>query len=89
MEAYQASKTGTSMGALDLRGKHSWDDVLRVLKDAEAAYQEAGRKGLRKVGRAITAKSEVVLPYLQLIPNESFCSTLCGGLKIIFKIGFM
>lgn len=89
MEAYQASKSGPSISALNLRGKHSWDDVLLVAKEAEAVYQEAGRKGLRKVGRAITAKSELVLPYLQLIPNEFFCSIVCGGLKLVFKIGFL
>jgi hypothetical protein len=89
MEAYQASMKGSSISALDLRGKHSWDDVLRAAKDAEAAYLEAGGKGLRKAGRFITAKSEAMLSYLQLIPNGFYTSILCGGLKLVFEIGFV
>ena len=77
------------INALDLRGKHSWDDVLRVAKEAEAAYLEAGGKRLRKAGRFVTAKSEAVLPYLRLIPNGFFTSILCGGLRLVFEIGFV
>jgi hypothetical protein len=87
MEAYQASMKDQSVSALDLRGKHTWDDVLRVAKDAEAAYLKAGGKGLRKAGRFITAKSEAMLPYLQLIPNGFYTSLLCGGLKLVFEVG--
>jgi hypothetical protein len=87
MEAYQASMKGSSISALDLRGKHSWDDVLRVAKDAEAVYLQAGGKGLRKAGRFITAKSEAMLSYLQLVPNGIYTSILCGGLKLVFEIG--
>jgi hypothetical protein len=89
MEAYQASIKDSSISGLDLRGKHSWDDVLRAAKDAEAAYLKAGGKGLRKAGRFITAKSEAVLPYLQLIPNGFYTSILCGGLKLVFEIGLV
>jgi hypothetical protein len=87
MEAYQASMKDPSISKLDLRGTHSWDDVLQVAKDAEAAYLEAGGKVLRKAGRFITAKSEAMLPYLELIPNGTFTSILCGGLKLVFGVG--
>jgi hypothetical protein len=87
MEEYQNSMKDPSISALDLRGKHSWDDVLQIAKDAEATYLKAGRKGLRKAGRFITAKSEAMLPYLQLIPNGFFTSILCGGLKLVFGVG--
>jgi hypothetical protein len=89
MKAYQASIKDPSISALDLCGNHSWDDVLQAAKDAEAAYLEAGGKGLRKVGRFITAKSEAMLPYLQLIPNGFYTSILCGGLKLVFEIGLV
>lgn len=87
MAAYQASTKDPSISAFNLRGKHSWDDVLRVAKDAEAAYLKAGGKRLRKAGRFISAKSEAMLPYLQLIPNGFFTSILCGGLKLVFGVG--
>jgi hypothetical protein len=87
MEEYQNSMKDPSISALDLRGKHCWDDVLQIAKDAEATYLKAGRKGLRKAGRIITAKSEAMLPYLQLIPNGFFTSILCGGLKLVFGVG--
>ncbi|MCJ1385307.1 hypothetical protein MMC17_008429 [Xylographa soralifera] len=86
MQAYQSSMKDSSISALDLRGKHSWDDVLRVAKDAEIVYQRAGGKGLRKAGRFITTKSGAVQPYLRLIPNDSYASILCGGLRLVFEI---
>ena len=76
----------SSIAAFDLRGKHSWDDVLRVAKDAEMTYQEAGRKKLRKAGRYITTKSEAMQPYLRLIPNAFYTSTLYGGLRLVFGV---
>ena len=86
MEAYQSSMKDSRISTLDLRGKHSWEDVLRVAKDAEVAYQKAGGKGLRKTGRFITAKSEAVQPYLRLIPNGLYTSILCGGLRLVFEV---
>ena len=76
----------SSIGVLDLSGKYSWDDVLRVAKDAEVVYQKAGRKGLRKAGRIITAQSGAVQPYLRLIPNETFSPVLYGGLRLVFEV---
>ena len=89
MEAYQSSTKNSSINALDFRGKHSWEDVLRVAKDAEAAYQKAGGKGLRKAGRTIMAVSGAVQPYLQLIPNGFYTSILCGGLKLVFEVNIV
>jgi hypothetical protein len=87
MKAYQESIKDPSISEFDLRGKHSWDDVLRVAKDAEATYLKAGGRGLRKAGRSIIDKSEAAMPYLRLILNGFYTSILCGGLKLIFGVG--
>lgn len=88
MKAYQHSIKNSSVKSLDLSETHSWDEVMRLVKDTEAAYLEAGRSGLRRVGRFIGAQSESVLPYLRLIPNGFYTSIVCGGLKLIFELSF-
>ena len=86
MQAYQASLKDPKLNALNLQGKHSWEDVFRAAKDAEVEYVKAGGRGLRRAGRVTTAYSEAVMPVLQLIPNGEFTSILCGGLKLIFGV---
>ncbi len=85
MIAYQQSLKDPGIKSLDLGGTHSWDEVMRLVKDTEAAYLEAGR-GLRQAGRSIGARSESVLPYLRLIPNGFYTSIICGGLKLVFEL---
>ena len=75
--------------SIDLSATHSWDEVMRVVKDTEAAYLEAGRSGLRRAGRSIGARSESVLPYLRLIPNGFYTSIICGGLKLVFELSIV
>jgi hypothetical protein len=89
METYQASLKESTAVTLDFRGKHSWEEVLKIAKDAETTYQEAGANGLRKVGRLITAESESMIPYLGLIPNGFYTSILCGGLKLVFQVSIV
>lgn len=84
VQAYQASLKDPKLSALDIRGKHSWEDVFRAAKDAEAEYLKAGEKGLRRAGRITTAYADAVMPVLKLIPNGEFTSILCGGLKLVF-----
>ena len=86
MKAYQNSTRDANLNEFDLSGKHSWDEVLRIAKDAVAAYQKSGRNGLRNSGRVLSSKSEALLPHLQLIPNGFFTSILCGGLKVVFSV---
>ena len=89
MQAYQASLKDPKLSSLDLRGKHSWEDVFRAAKDAEAEYLKAGNKGLRRAGRITTAYADAVMPVLNLIPNGEFTSILCGGLKLVFGMSNM
>lgn len=86
MEAYQESFKQKELLGFDLRGQHSWDEVLRIAKDAENRYLQEGKGPVRKVGRYIADHSEGVIPYLRLIPNSTYGSVLCGGLKLIFEV---
>lgn len=75
--------------SLDLKGTHSWDEVMQLVKDKNDAYLEAGQNGLRGMGRSITSHSKSVGPYLRLIPNDFFASIVNGGLKLIFELSFV
>lgn len=86
METYQDSMKDRTISVLNLREKHSCDEVLQVARDAETIYTQAGKKGLRRAGRFITSKSEADLPLVRLIPNENYLSVLCGGLKTVFEV---
>ena len=86
MQAYQHSMKDSNVRHLDLSGTHSWDEVLRLVKRTEAAYLEAGRTGLRRVGRFIGIQSESMVSYLKFIPNGFYESTVCGGLKFILEL---
>ncbi|KAL9115249.1 MAG: hypothetical protein Q9227_001043 [Pyrenula ochraceoflavens] len=83
MEAYQASIDDSKTRLLDLRGKHTWDEVLQVPKDARTAYIAVGVSKLRKSGRfvsknaeaaaaRISEKREKVLKTLLRIPDVIF-----------------
>ncbi|KAI1630225.1 hypothetical protein EDD37DRAFT_645943 [Exophiala viscosa] len=85
MKRYQYSTKDSKARPLDLGGTHSWDEVMRLVKDAEATYLEAGQSRLRQVGRLIGAQSESMVPFLRLIPNGFYTSIICGGLKLIFE----
>ena len=86
MEAYQASMKNPKLKKLDLREKHSWDEVMQVAKEAETAYLQAGEKGFRKLSRIVTAKSPAALPFTRLIPEEYYGTVLAGGLRLVFGV---
>ncbi|KAH7091246.1 hypothetical protein FB567DRAFT_518271 [Paraphoma chrysanthemicola] len=88
LEQYQKSFPGAqSKTRIDLRGSHSWDEVIRAAKDAEAAYQTDRKKGMtgtvRGYFRHLGDYSVAVTPWVGLLPNDKYFSTLCGGLKLV------
>ena len=88
MEAYQGSIKDSKVRPLDLGGTHTWDEVMQLVKDTETKYLEAGRNGHRRLFRYIGAQSDSVVPFLRLIPNGTYTSIVCGGLKLIFELSF-
>ena len=87
MIKYQESTDDNKVRSVDLDATHSWDEVIRSVKEKESQYLEAGR--MRRVTRLITAYSESVLPFLRLIPNGFYTSIICGGLKLIFELSLV
>jgi hypothetical protein len=59
---------------------------MRLVKDNQVLYQEAGRRPWRWVGRFLAGQAENVHPFLRLIPNDFTASVVCGGLKCIFEL---
>lgn len=86
MKAYQSSHQDSKVKSLDLSGTHSWDEVMAVVRLTERTYFAAGRRGSRRVGRIISDQAESVLPALRLIPNGTYTSIACGGLKLVFEL---
>jgi hypothetical protein len=87
MKRYQQSIKDPELRNLDVLSRaHSWDDVMRIAKDAELVYLEAGKTGARRAGRFVATHAESVVPFLSLIPNGFYTSIVCGGLKLIFEV---
>lgn len=87
MEAYQMSSDDPKIKALNIRGEQSWKEVIQKVRDAEERYVKAGHGWFRKHGRTMTDKSAVFLPVVRLIPNDSFCSVISGGLRLVVELG--
>lgn len=86
MESYQESIKGCGVQALDLKATHSWESVLRLAKDVEKDYVNAGKKGPRRFARLLGNQAQEKVSYLKLIPNDLYASIVAGGLKIIFQV---
>ena len=62
---------------------------MRAARDAEAQYPDAkkGAKGaVKRYFRLAGDYSSAVTPWIGLLPNDKYFSTLCGGLKLIFAV---
>jgi hypothetical protein len=75
---------------LTVRGAHTWDEVVLAARDAEANYLADAKKGLqgvvRRFFRVIGDYSSAATPWIGLLPNDSYFSVLCGGLKLVFGV---
>lgn len=74
----------------DIRGAHSWDEVVEAVQHAEAVYKThgSGIGGLhRKIFRVIGDYNDALEPWIKLIPTEDhYLSVLCGGLKLFLGV---
>ena len=86
IEHYQNSAEDPKVKALNIRGHQSWEEVIQKARDAEAEYLTAGTGRMRKFGRAATDRSAALLPLVRLLPNDSFCSAISGGLRLVVEL---
>lgn len=86
IEQYQHSSDDPKIRALDIRGEHSWERAVKKAREAEEKYSEGGQGRWRKLGRRLTEKSAAALPVVRLIPNDSFCSVISGGLRLVVEL---
>lgn len=71
----------------DLRGKHTWEEVMDVAHTAEAKVNADGSKNLfRKAGRGTQKYASSMRRMIDLVPGGDYTSALCGGLKIAFDV---
>jgi len=75
---------------LDLSTKHSWQEVLQAVDEIHTARAE--RSGvwvvLTKKMRWFGEHSAVFEQWIRLLPTQNnYASVLCGGLKLIFRVG--
>ena len=80
---------------LDAALVHSWEDVEDSLSDACSILEGLADKDteippgftgkLKAAFRNLCNRSGAGTTLVNLVPTDSYCSVLCGGLKIIFK----
>ena len=75
---------------LDVRDVHSWDDLSRVYQEAQRKYAEKSKGWLglpRRLGRSTGDNAaSVVYPWLSLIPDDTYGSTVKSALALIFGV---
>lgn len=90
MEAFiREQPSRTALKELDIRGRHSWAEVMGQLDLAKQSYEDKakGRHGiLRKGARWFSNNVETVDPWVRLIPESDYSSVICGGLKFVFAV---
>lgn len=90
VKTYQKENQDKNLNRLDLKEETTWPEVLKLAMDVEKTYRTAGDKRMRKIGRWVTDKSEVAVPFLRCIPNDPFYTNiLSGGLKIVFELSLV
>ena len=85
----QFSRPKNSSSEFDIRGKNTWDEVIRAARLAEAEYHASvkGTKGaLRKFFRLTGDYSPALEPWVGFLPNDKYMAVLCGGLKVILVV---
>jgi len=79
-----------SSAGINIRGAHSWDEVIRAARDAESQYLAEAKRGvdgnIRRFFRTMGNHAPSVTPWLQLLPDDKYFSVLCGGLKLILGV---
>ncbi|KAF4460099.1 hypothetical protein FALBO_13127 [Fusarium albosuccineum] len=80
---------------VDITTSHSWSDVEESVLDACTALERLSDKDrtippgftgkLNKAFRSLCRNAGAGTTLTNLVPTDSYCSVLCGGLKVIFK----
>ncbi|KAF7537884.1 hypothetical protein G7Z17_g12766 [Cylindrodendrum hubeiense] len=80
---------------LDLTAAHSWSEVeesvldtckvLESLSSKDKAISPGFTGKLKNRFRSLCSHAGAGTTLVNLVPTDSYCSVLCGGLKIIFK----
>ncbi|KAH6879449.1 hypothetical protein B0T10DRAFT_447413 [Thelonectria olida] len=80
---------------LDLTTSHSWTDVeesvlaacksLETLAEKDKAVSPGFTGKMKKAFRSLCSNAGAGSTLANLVPTDSYCSVLCGGLKIIFR----
>lgn len=90
MEAFiQEQPSRTVLKGFDIRGQHSWAEVMGQLDLAKQSHEDKakGRQGvLRKGARWFSNHVETIDPWVRLIPETDYSSVICGGLKFVFAV---
>ena len=91
IEMYERSTVGSRYRTnITSDSTHTWEEVLAAVNQASESYKDVPglwgkiRKGLRSLG----SNNQVFEAWADLLPSQSeYFSVLCGGLKLIFRVG--
>ncbi|ROW06831.1 hypothetical protein VMCG_04093 [Cytospora schulzeri] len=77
----------STLHSFNIHGAHSWAEVLDQVDLAKERYDRKakGKRGMpRRAVRYISDHSEIIDPWLNLLPETDYSSVVCGGLKFVF-----
>ncbi|MCJ1239776.1 hypothetical protein MMC14_007774 [Varicellaria rhodocarpa] len=80
MDLYQENTKDTSKLKFSIRGKFTWDQVMKEAELAQAKYIADG-KGIRKVFRMVSNLTPGLDPWLKLLPNGDYTSVAAARHK--------
>ncbi|KAH0558874.1 hypothetical protein GP486_004493 [Trichoglossum hirsutum] len=89
MAEYEKTAKPALKTNINIRGKHSWDDVISEARRAEAKYKQSSavRCCFRKIGSNTSALNEWLglLPTTAVSSGSSYTSIFCGGFQLILS----
>lgn len=92
VEAFvEANPLLRNLRSFDIRGAHTWDEVLKTVDSAKEVYESKakGKKGIHiRAARGLSQNANDISPWLELLPDGDYSSVICGGLKLVFGVSF-
>jgi hypothetical protein len=76
----------------NIKGKHSWEEVIAEAKIAELAYKKKGSDDspfskIRGCFRKLQGSAGALTTWLEYVPQTTYSSVITGSFKVIIRVG--
>lgn len=90
LEAFEKTLPEKYRTKFDIRGKHTWEEVIQEAKIAELKYKRKGSDDspfskVRGCFRKLQSRVSGFEAWLELIPSSTYSTVVSGGFKIIIR----